>query len=118
MAAAYLLVCSLTFMGVTGGLEFGSPASLKDRLETEAGGFLLGVARPEKEGVRLQNPPLYGSGHDLVTPTGLRYLKAAFKHTGCAKTTGTVSRLAHVMSICHHSPCLAGAVLAATYSPC
>ena len=56
---SYLCVCSLTFKGVTGGLEWASFASLKDMLETEAGGLdiLLGVARPEKEGVRLQMPP-------------------------------------------------------------
>ena len=76
MVAAYLFVCSLTFMGVS-GLECGSPASLKDKLETEAGGFLLGVARPENEGVRLQSPSILSSSHDLMTPTCLTHSEAA-----------------------------------------
>ncbi len=53
----YLLVCSRTFIGVTGGLEWASSAVLKDKLETEAGGLgnLPGVARPVMEGVRLHH---------------------------------------------------------------
>ena len=61
----YLFECSLTFMGVTGGLDWTSLASRKARLDTDAGGLaiLLGVARPDIDGDRLQIPPIQTCRH-------------------------------------------------------